>query len=132
MGMTGVIEEMIGSAARTVVGEYGDRIRTMADEADRCGAGVCGGRFEVAECRARACRLFVDVVGAPVGLLHWDDTHHLQAHAHVGNRDFVLIASRDDAHEPVLLDKDDWDHVSHTFGPERAQLLHRYAIRSHV
>ena len=30
--------------------------------------------------------------------------------------------------EPILLDKDDWDHVSHTVGPERTALLRTYAL----
>jgi len=90
--------------------------------------GACNHRRPDADCRARACRLFAEVVGAPQWLLRWDETHHLQAHAHVGGRDYVLIASRDEEHEPVLLDKDAWDHVTHTFGDERRELLQTYAL----
>ena len=89
---------------------------------------ICGHRRPDADCRARACRWFTELVGAPQGVLRWDETHHLQAHAHVGDRDYVLIAPRDEEHEPVLLDKDDWDHVTHTVGPERGELLRSYAI----
>lgn len=103
---------------------------------DRNSNGACGRRHDDADCRERACRLFSDVfadvfpeVCASDDVLVWDGTHHLQAHAHVGDRDYVLIASRDEEHEPVLLEKDDWDHVSHAFGPERGSLLRTYAIR---
>ena len=68
------------------------------------------------------------MVGAPQCVLRWDETHHLRAHAHVGDREYVLIAPRDEEHEPVLLDKENWDHVTHTFGPERRELLEAYAL----
>ena len=116
----GKVEEMYGGSDGEVAGGSG---------------GVpsgCGHRHDDSECRARACRLFDEMVGAPPAVLRWDARHHLQAHAHVGDRDFVLIAPRDEEHEPVLLDKDDWDHVSHTVGPERTELLRTYAIRRHV
>jgi hypothetical protein len=103
---------------------------TPEDSAADTSAAPCPHRHGDDDCRARACRFFTEVVGAWQGLLRWDERHLLQAHAHVGDRDYVLIAARDEEHEPVLLDKDDWDHVSHTFGPERGALLRSYAIRA--
>jgi hypothetical protein len=126
MGMTSVVEDMIGEASGETT------VHTTGDGADRGAAASCGHRLGDADCRARACRLFDEIVGASSGVLRWDEKHHLQAHAHVGDRDYVLIAPRDEEHEPILLDKEDWDHVSHTVGPERAALLRHYAIRRHI
>jgi hypothetical protein len=41
----------------------------------------------------------------------WDADHCLQGHADVDGSHLVVIASRDDAHEPVVLSEDDWDAV---------------------
>jgi len=122
MGMIDVVDDMIGEAD-------GGRAAGGARGETASGAGACGRRRDDAACRARACRLFAEIVGAPQGVLRWDGQHHLQAHAHVGDRDYVLIAPRDEEHEPILLDKEDWDHVTHTVGPERTALLRAYAIR---
>jgi hypothetical protein len=51
-----------------------------------------------AECAARVC---------------WDLVHHLQGHVDVAGRHVVLIAPRDDEHEPLVLTEAEWDALRH-------------------
>lgn len=39
----------------------------------------------------------------------WDPDHQLQGHVDVDGRHLVLIAPRDDAHDPIVLSEQDWD-----------------------
>ena len=63
------------------------------------------------ECHARARDFLVGVLGARPDALTWDHTHRLQGHAHLGGRELVVIAPRDDAHSTVVLTTQDWDQV---------------------
>ena len=63
------------------------------------------------ECHARAHEFLVGLIGSAPDDLTWDDTHRLQGHAHLGGRELVVIAPRDNAHSPVVLTTQDWDQV---------------------
>ena len=63
------------------------------------------------ECRARAREFLVGLIGGLPDDLTWDQTHRLQGHAHLGGRELVVIAPRDDAHSTVVLTTQDWDQV---------------------
>ena len=80
------------------------------------------------ECRARAQDFLVGVLGARPDALTWDHTHRLQGHAHLGDRELVVIAPRDDAHSTVVLTTQDWDQVRLSGGEQRRSLLGAYAI----
>jgi hypothetical protein len=80
------------------------------------------------ECRARARDFLVGVLGARPDALTWDHTHRLQGHAHLGGRELVVIAPRDDAHSTVVLTTQDWDQVRLSDGAQRRSLLGAYAI----
>ena len=80
------------------------------------------------ECQARAHEFLVGVLGARPDALTWDHTHRLQGHAHLGERELVVIAPRDDAHSTVVLTTQDWDQVRLSGGDQRRSLLGAYAI----
>jgi hypothetical protein len=80
------------------------------------------------ECRARARDFLLGLIGSLPDDLTWDGTHRLQGHAHLGGRELVVIAPRDDAHSTVVLTTEDWDHVRLTVGEQRRSLLGAYAI----
>lgn len=86
-------------------------------------------RHEEADSRALASRFVADVLGLPSAVLQWDDLHHLRGHTRVGDREYVLIAPRDSQHEPLMMEKSDWDHVSRATGEQRKSLLRAYTIR---
>lgn len=68
-------------------------------------------RHTDAECRERATSYLARVAGCVPDDLMWDDTFHLQAHAHLRGHELVVIAPRDDEHQPVVLTAMDWDDV---------------------
>lgn len=39
----------------------------------------------------------------------WDTEHHLQGHVDVAGRHLVVIAARDDEHDPLVLSETEWD-----------------------
>jgi hypothetical protein len=80
------------------------------------------------ECRARASEFLVRLIGGLPDDLTWDHTHRLQGHAHLGGRELVVIAPRDDAHSTVVLTTQDWDQVRLSGGEQRRSLLGTYAI----
>jgi hypothetical protein len=80
------------------------------------------------ECRARAREFLVGLIGGLPDDLTWDGTHRLQGHAHLGERELVVIAPRDDAHSTVVLTTQDWDQVRLSDGAQRRSLLGAYAI----
>lgn len=45
--------------------------------------------------------------------VRWDPDHHLQGHVDVDGRHLVVIAARDDGHEPRVLSEADWDALRH-------------------
>ena len=57
-----------------------------------------------------------------------DHTHRLQGHAHLGGRELVVIAPRDDAHSTVVLTTQDWDQVRLAGGEQRRSMLGACAI----
>jgi len=67
-------------------------------------------RIDDASAHARARQRLAAVVGCECEI-SWDADHCLQGHADVDGSHLVVIASRDDAHEPVVLSEDDWDAV---------------------
>lgn len=83
------------------------------------------------ESRARASEFLVELVGTSLDDLRWDDKHHLQGRAHLNGRELVVIAPRDDRHDPVVLTSEDWDAVSRAHGEHRCDLLTACAIADH-
>lgn len=89
-----------------------------------------------ASCRAVACEyldgllLGVPDNACPGPAVCWDDRHHLQGHAHLGRVELVVIAPRDDRHEPLLLVEQDWDRIRRAAGDERPRLVDECAIRT--
>ena len=43
----------------------------------------------------------------------WDPVHHLQGHLDVDGTHLVVIAPRDDEHDPLVLSEADWDALRH-------------------
>ena len=79
------------------------------------------------ECRIRARRLLETLSGSRSTDLTWDDTYRLLGHVHVGRRELILIASRDDAHQPAVLTVEDWDELRHE-SRNPAALIAEHAI----
>ena len=71
------------------------------------------------ECRARAYAYLVELIGARPETLTWDSTHCLQGHAHVGQRDLVVIAPRDATHRPIVMTEPGWDAVRRSIADQR-------------
>lgn len=62
----------------------------------------------------RALELLAAVAGPDcVSRVCWDCEHHLQGHVDVDGEHLVLIAPRDDEHEPLVLSEDEWDALRH-------------------
>jgi hypothetical protein len=83
------------------------------------------------ECQCSAGAFLTELIGAAPDDLRWDDTHHLQGHAHCGGREIVVIAARDTIHHAVVLTAEDWDAVRIATPDERAAILRDRAIDSH-
>jgi hypothetical protein len=69
------------------------------------------------------------LAGAQPAELSWDDTFRLQGHAHVGRRELIVIAPRDDQHETLVLMVEDWNQL-HREGSNSAALIAERAIVS--
>ena len=80
------------------------------------------------ECRARASKFLIELIGSPPDDLLWDDTHRLQGHGHLRGRELIVIASRDDDHQTVVLTAEDWDALRRASTDERRALLDACAI----
>ncbi len=65
------------------------------------------------QARERALAHLHDGIGCDHPEVCWDTVHHLQGHVDVDGRHLVLIAPRDDAHEPLVLTEADWDALRH-------------------
>jgi hypothetical protein len=83
------------------------------------------------ECWARASEFLTELIGSPPDDLLWDDTHHLRGHGHVGGRELVVIAPRDDNHQTIVLTAEDWDTVRRASTDQRRDLLSASAISDH-
>jgi len=83
------------------------------------------------ECWARASEFLTELIGSPPDHLLWDDTHHLRGHGHVGGRELIVIAPRDDDHQTVVLTVEDWDAVRRASTGQRRDLLNACAIADH-
>ncbi|HEY4333345.1 MAG TPA: hypothetical protein VGM78_12270 [Ilumatobacteraceae bacterium] len=88
-------------------------------------------RWSEGQSQARATDFLKVLLGVAPAELVWDQTHHLQGHAHIGSRELILIAARDKAHSPVVLTAEDWDEIRHTPGEQASELVQRRAIRDH-
>jgi hypothetical protein len=65
-------------------------------------------RLDDARAHARAHDRLVAVVGCDCEI-RWDADHCLQGHVDLDGSHLVVIAGRDDAHEPLVLTEDEWD-----------------------
>jgi hypothetical protein len=84
------------------------------------------------EGRARAGRHLRRLIGDGPNDLCWDHHHHLQGHVHVGERELVVIAPRDEVHEPVVLLAEDWDEACHASSQLAADIVRDRAIRAEL
>jgi hypothetical protein len=83
------------------------------------------------ECRAKASEFLTELIGSRAADLLWDDTHHLQGHSQLHGRELVVIASRDEDHQTVVLTAEDWDAVRLADTDQRRDLLDACAIADH-
>ena len=83
-------------------------------------------------CRARAYAYLVQLIGAHPARLTWDATHSLQGHVHLGSRELVVIAPRDEAHQPLVLTEPSWDAVRRAAAEQRRELIRSCAITDHA
>lgn len=80
----------------------------------------------------RRARLFLkQLLGDAPKDLCWDDTHHLQGHVHIGDSELVVIAPRDERHQPIVLTAEDWDAIRHAPGEQAGDLVRQRAIHDH-
>ena len=75
-----------------------------------------------------AHEFLVGLIGSASDDLTWDHTHRLQGHAHLGGRELVVIAPRDDAHSHRRAHDPGLDQVRLAGGDQRRSMLGRYAI----
>ena len=83
------------------------------------------------ECWTRAATHLLALLGADPDDLRWDGTHHLQGHAHVGGRELVVIASRDELRCALVFTPEDWDEVRRSPSESRGEILLRCVIADH-
>ena len=84
------------------------------------------------ECQDRACAYLAELIGARPETVTWDSTHCLQGHVHLGCRELVVIAPRDDAHQPIVLTEPSWDAVRRSPTDQRRGLIQSFAITDHA
>jgi len=85
----------------------------------------------VTECHALASNFLTGLIGSPPEALWWDTDHHLRGHVCIDGREFVVIAPRDSAHQPVVLTPLDWEQIRAASIEERSTILRSYAIADH-
>jgi hypothetical protein len=85
-----------------------------------------------AECWARAGMHLLALLGMEPDDLRWDATHHLEGHAHVGGRELVVIASRDELHHALVFTPEDWDELRLSPAARRAEMLQCCEIADHA
>jgi len=58
----------------------------------------------------RAERYLATVFGADgASEVCWDCDHHLQGHVDLAGKHLVVIAPRDDGHDPIVMSEAEWD-----------------------
>ena len=77
-------------------------------------------RLDDAKAHARAHDRLVDAVGSECEI-RWDADHCLQGHVDIDGSHLVVIACRDDAHEPLVLSERDWDALRRGVRPAPAR-----------
>lgn len=69
-------------------------------------------RFDDDHAHQRALERLAAVAGDDcVTRVCWDAEHHLQGHVEVAGQHLVVIACRDDGHDPLVLSEQDWDAI---------------------
>lgn len=119
------------SSIRTLAPSIGDHMYKAAVPGTRFTDVTKRNRLTEDEGQARAGVFLRRLIGAAPTDLCWDETHHLQGHAHVGDRELVVIAPRDKVHETVVLTAEDWDEVRHASGELAGEMVRRRAIHDH-
>ena len=67
-------------------------------------------RFDDDQAHQRAERYLASVLGADcAGEVCWDGDHHLQGHLDHSGEHLVVIAPRDDEHDPIVMSESEWD-----------------------
>jgi hypothetical protein len=76
-------------------------------------------RFDDDQAHQRAERFLASVLGADRGCeVLWDTDHHLQGHLDDCGQHLVVIAPRDNEHDPIVMSETEWDacrrgHLAH-------------------
>jgi hypothetical protein len=50
---------------------------------------------------------------------------------HIGDSELVVIAPRDESHQPIVLTAEDWDAIRHAPGEQAGELVRQRAIHDH-
>lgn len=67
-------------------------------------------RFNDDQAHQRAERYLASVLGADCACeVRWDSYHHLQGHLDHSGQHFVVIAPRDNEHDPIVMSDTEWD-----------------------
>jgi hypothetical protein len=67
-------------------------------------------RFNDDEAHQLAEQYLASVVGAECACaVRWDGEHHLQGHLDLSGKHLVVIAPRDDEHDPIVMSETEWD-----------------------
>ena len=80
------------------------------------------------QARSRARQFLNKLTGPRPTDLSWDDTFRLQGHARVGRCELIVIAPRDQEHEPVVLTVEDWDELRRDGGNSAALVSDRAIV----
>ena len=91
---------------------------------------LTGGRCTDDESHRKATNFLTELCGSVPHDLCWDPTHPLQGHVHIGERELVVIAPRDGAHQTVVLTVESWGEVRRVRPTARRRLLQRLSISS--
>jgi hypothetical protein len=83
-------------------------------------------------CRARAYTYLAGLIGTRSETVTWDSTHRLQGHVHLGSCKLVVIAPRDDEHQPIVMTEPSWDAVRRSAPGQRRELIEAWAIADHA
>ncbi len=67
-------------------------------------------RFDYDQAHERAERYLASILGADCACeVHWDSDHRLQGHLDRCGKHLVVIAPRDNEHDPIVMSEIEWD-----------------------
>lgn len=73
-------------------------------------------RFDDDQAHQRAAQHLATVLGLECASeVCWDNDHHLQGHVDLAGKHLVVIATRDDEHDPIVMSEAEWDAFRHGY-----------------